>query len=393
MHSLAARQNVASPAPARFLPPAGPAPDAGPRRMPLWLRLRCFANRPAFRERPLRAAWEVVETELRAAWDDLREAARPAPRILESHPGAQTLRQAGSVAVFIHYAPRAEVSAMVLEQVRQLAAAGFAVVFLSMAPGLPAEALERLRPVTALALRRRNRGLDFGGWHDVVPLLRAEAPAMRELLLANDSLCGPIRPLAPLFRGLRAEGPGFFGLTESLAPRPHLQSYFLLARGRPAVRDALDFLGAYRVTASKRLTIRRGEIRFSAWMRERGHRVRAWCGYEAVERAALRSPRARLRLRAVYPFLFDGIPEGGPGEIAGMAAALSRRPTNPTHLFWRELVESFGFPFVKTDLLLRNPLGVADPMRWAELLPAGEEAGRDTIEAHLAALSAPGAGR
>lgn len=234
---------------------------------------------------------------------------------------------------------------------------------------------------------RRNHGLDFGAWHDVAPLLRRAAPAMQELLLVNDSVCGPFRKEAPILAAIRAAGHGLFGLTENLAPRPHLQSYWLLARGRPVVADLLRFLDRFAVTANKRRTIRNGEVRLSRWMRQRGHAVAAWCGYESIESAALLRPAARRRLRSLYPFLFRDIPVNAPGEAAMMRWAMQERPVNATHLFWRELVEGFGFPYIKTDLVLRNPLGLRDPSEWRRLLPPDEAQGTDIlVSAHLATM-------
>jgi hypothetical protein len=365
-----------------------PVVDRPDRRISPWLRARSFIRRPRFEGSLIRACLATLREELAALRADIAEAVQAAPRLLAIHSGVAGLARAASVAAFVHYAPAATVSGLVLRRIEQLRAAGFVVVFISAAPGLPPMALARLRALCGLVVLRRNHGLDFGAWHDVAPLLRRAAPAMRELLLVNDSVCGPLRDEAPLFAAMRAPGHGLFGLTENLAPRPHLQSYFLLARGRPVVADLLRFLDGYTVTASKRRTIRHGEVRLSAWMRRRGHAVAAWCGYEAIERAALQRDPARRRLRALYPFLFRDIPRDSPAEAAMMGWALHQRPVNATHAFWRELVEEMGFPYLKTDLLLRNPIGIEDAAGWRRLLPAADQALNVVISTHLASMSA-----
>lgn len=352
------------------------------RRLGFRARLRAYAARPGFRQSVLRAALSLLRERARAARVDLRTRLDRSAPIRSFRPGEVPLEGARSLAVFIHYAPVPAVSRMVLEQVRALRDEGFAVVFVSMAPFLPPADLARLGPLCGAIVERRNHGLDFGAWHDVLPLALARAPEATELLLANDSLCGPFRPLRPALSAMRAAPEGLYGLTENLAPSPHLQSYFLLATGRRAVADVAAFLAAHRVTANKRRTIREGEVRLSGWMRGRGHPVAAWCGYERVEAAALRRAAARRRVRALYPHLFAGL---GPDDAAGMRDALRKRPLNSTHLFWRELVEELGFPFVKTDLLLRNPLGVADDLAWRPLLGGDAEAVA-LVEEHLAIL-------
>ncbi|WP_139281450.1 hypothetical protein [Muricoccus roseus] len=358
-----------------------PVIDRPDRRLAFRKRLRAFIRRPRFRNSLLRAALSLLTERLRAARLDFAQRLDGGPRIRSIRPGAVPLDGARRVAIYIHYAPVPAVSRMVLAQVDAYRDQGFAVVFVSMSPGLPADALPGLEARCALVVERRNYGLDFGAWHDVLPEVLARAPRPSELLLVNDSLCGPFRTLAPAMEAMRAAPEGLYGLTENLAPAPHLQSYFLLARGERAVADMAAFLLRHRVTADKRRTIRAGEVGLSAWMRGHGHPVAAWCGYERVEATALRSPAARRRVRMLYPSLFDGLAED---DVAGMRAALRQRPLNATHLFWRELVEDLGFPFIKTDLLLRNPLGIADDLAWAGLLEAEEDAA--VIAEHLALL-------
>ena len=99
--------------------------------------------------------------------------------------------------------------------------------------------------------------------------------------------------------------------------------------------------------------------------------------------AAPRRPAARARLRALYPHLFRAV---GTADGPGMARAMRRRPVNATHLFWRELVEEMGMPFIKTDLLLKNPLGLADALRWQAVLGPGDEAMRAMVAEHLAMM-------
>lgn len=351
-------------------------------------RLRAFAARPRFRKSLLRVALGLASDKTRALRADLVQRLEKGPRIRAFRAGAVSLEQARNVAVFIHYAPVAAVSRMVMAQVEAYRDQGFAVVFVSMAPSLPQPVLAGLEACCAAVVERRNHGLDFGAWHDVLPEVMARAPALSELLLVNDSLCGPFRAIGPALSAMRAAPDGLYGLTENLAPAPHLQSYFLLATGARAVADVAEFLARHRVTADKRRTIHRGEVGLSAWMRGRGHPVAAWCGYERVEAAALRRPAARRRVRMLYPHLFAGI---AADDVAGMRAALRRRPLNSTHLFWRELVEEMGFPFVKTDLLLRNPLGIADELAWRPLLRDNPQAAA-MIEEHLALLGGRPAG-
>ena len=129
-----------------------------------------------------------------------------------------------------------------------------------------------------------------------MPEVRRRWPHPDELILANDSVLGPIHPLAPVIDTMRAGGEGLFGLTESLQGGPHLQSYFLLARGKAAVADLMGFLQTLYVSHSKWLLVQMGEIRLARWMRRRGHRVAAVFGYDRLVQAAVADPAERRRL-------------------------------------------------------------------------------------------------
>src|ERR1700753_1950921 len=131
-------------------------------------------------------------------------------------------------------------------------------------------------------MHRENFGRDFGAWSDLMPEIRHRWPHMDELMLANDSVLGPIHPVAPIIEVMRANGKGLFGLTESLQGAPHLQSYFLFARGGAAVQDLQRFLQTLQLSHSKWLLVRRGEIKLAGWMRRRGHRVAAAFGYDRL---------------------------------------------------------------------------------------------------------------
>ena len=359
--------------------------DRPDRRMSVLLRARSYVRRARFRGTLLRPAAALATEWLRACRDDVRERRTHMPRITRVLPAAGLQSPLASVALFVHYAPASTVSGMVLGQLRAYRDLGFQVVFISMASPLTSEALASLHGLAALVVERRNFGLDFGAWQDVLPLVQTDG--LRELLLVNDSVCGPLRPLEPVIAAMRGAGAGLYGMTENLAPRPHLQSYFLLARGGNVIADLRRFLGFYRQTAYKRAVVRQGEVALSGWMRAQGHRVVARFGYDAVERAALDAAPARRRLARRFPLLVDSA-AGLPGPLS-MAAKLKRFPLNPAHSLWFELTDRCGFPFVKTELLLRNPIGVPDTADWHRLVPMDQAGLEPAIAAHLALMRGP----
>ncbi len=286
------------------------------------------------------------------------------------------------IAVYVHYAASGQVSGMVLRQLQMIARDGFAVVFISMAPGIPDEQWKAVLQVAALAVRRANFGLDFGAWRDVMPEVERRWPVIEELLLANDSVLGPIHALNPVIEAMRAGGDGLFGLTESIQGGPHLQSYMLLARGPAAIGDLMRFLRSAYISHSKWLLIQFAELRLARWMLRRRHRVAAVFGYDRLVRAVIADPEERRRLMVTHPHLadLDHLP------VDAAIARLYHWPVNPTRHFWHILATRFGYPFVKTDLVLRGLSGHTDLDGWEEVVPEDAPCPLRMLRAHLDGL-------
>ncbi|WP_368417178.1 class I SAM-dependent methyltransferase [Falsiroseomonas sp.] len=282
------------------------------------------------------------------------------PSIFRTEEGLDPQRFARSVAVMVQFSASGTVSAMVLRQIATYRELGFAVVLVSNSPSFPEASWHAVRQDAALVVHRRNRGLDFGAWKDVLPVALERWPEAEELLLVNDSVLGPIRPLAPVVGAMRASGPGFFGLLESIQGGPHLQSWFTLARGRAAIADAAAFIARLKLSRSKEKIIQRGELRMARTMRRHGHYVAAVYGYRAmIDRA-----QADLTMRD----------------------QLLHRPVNPAHHFWRTLVDAAGCPFIKTELVRRNPSRIEDVQKWPDVVPLDSPCPTDMIATHLVGL-------
>ncbi|MFZ4409698.1 MAG: hypothetical protein ACOYOH_20310 [Paracraurococcus sp.] len=319
--------------------------------------------------------------------DAIRALRGGGPPLARLEAGVDPRPGAASVALYVHYAAAGTVSEMVRRQLAGLAGAGFAIVFISMAEAMPEADWQAARQHCALVALRRNFARDFGAWQELAAEARRRWPGAGELLLANDSVLGPILPLPPVLAALRAGGAGLFGLTESIQGGPHLQSYFLLARGTAAVDDLFGFLAAMRMSHSKWLVVQRGELRLARWMRGRGHPVAALFGYHRLLEAALAAPEERAQLAASHPLL-QGLEALAP---AARLAVLLGQPLNPTHHFWLALIRRLGFPFLKTELVRRNPGRLPGVPGWRALVPEAAPCPVPVIEAHLRGMAAPAA--
>jgi lipopolysaccharide biosynthesis protein len=284
------------------------------------------------------------------------------PKTFEVSPGhAHPTR---SMALYPHWSPDGRISSMVRRQVRLWREAGFACVFITNA-NPPTEDWNAIGENTVLRIRRANVGRDFGAWRDAAAIALQRFGIPQELLLTNDSILGPFLPLAPLVDAWRAGGDGFFGLTESLGGGVHLQSYALLGRGEKAVGEMLSHLAALKDTRSKWQLVQRGEIGLTQRMLRAG--VPCWALFGQERLAALADAPTRARIAPRY-----SSPE-----------AFARVPFNPCHHLWRELVEGMGYPYLKTELIRRNPGRLPGVENWREVVPAAE---LPIVEEHLAMM-------
>jgi len=314
-------------------------------------------SRLRFARRVLEVGTELVAAELLDRLRPLRAG------ILATEPGAAP-RQGRSLGLYLHWSGSGRVSAMVLRQLALWRAAGFDMVFVTNATP-PAADWAAVSGETVLRIRRRNVGRDFGAWRDAAALACEAFGPPEELLLANDSVLGPFLPMEPLVAAWRSGGEGLFGMTESWGGGPHLQSYALLARGQGAVAGLRAHLGRQRDSRSKWRTVQGGEIGLTRTMLAGGHRCAALFGYRAVCAG------------------LDAADRAGFGARFADAGAILRYPLNPTHHLWRVLVERHGFPYLKTELVRRNPGTLPGVDHWREVVPAPM---RGLIEDHLAVM-------
>jgi hypothetical protein len=161
--------------------------------------LHGYATSGTWRRMMYRAAtigWEVVAALPR----DVARKMRPAISPLRIQDGMRPAAGATRIALYVHYSATGRVSEMVRYQLGLLGQFGFAIVFISMAASIPDDDWQAARGLCAVVVNRENFGRDFGAWRDLMPEVRRRWPRPIELMLANDSVLGPIYPLAPVIR-------------------------------------------------------------------------------------------------------------------------------------------------------------------------------------------------
>jgi lipopolysaccharide biosynthesis protein len=237
-----------------------------------------------------------------------------------------------------------------------------------------------LQKLCAGILIRRNIGYDFAAWREGLDYLKLPRGNTDMLLIANDSVYGPLRPLDPILAQIDFDAAELWGATESWQTRYHLQSYFLLAGRRALTSEAWRrFWQNVRPVQSKQWVIRHYEVGLSQALIRGGMRCAAIWKYTDL-------------IGDVDPALVGGDDDALANDPSLTArrshagrirqGAVSRRPLNPTSDLWRQLLRT-GYPFLKRELLRENPTGVLDIAEWRDEVRDKLGAGTELIEADL----------
>jgi lipopolysaccharide biosynthesis protein len=231
------------------------------------------------------------------------------------------------VCLFVHYniGGGTHVEQYVFDYLKELEEIGFQTFVISNS-AINAEYKQSLseKIKNCTVLERENKGIDFGAWKWAIAqkLIPEDTDY---LLLANDSVFGPLFPLEPIFQAMQSNQKiDFWGLTDSYERGTwHLQSYFLYLPKRVFTSAAFKKVFESNFHELDKLTIiKNGEIQLSKSLTDKGFKGAAYFPYTEV-------------------------------DATGLMAH------NPTHYYWDILIEKFKFPFIKRDLIMQNAEHIA----------------------------------
>jgi len=273
------------------------------------------------------------------------------------------------IALFMHFDGHGKVRTQVLDYMKELAANGRSVVFVTNSKKLTPPALQAVQAVCAAVIIRRNVGYDFGAWRDALFELGLPRPNTEEVILANDSVFGPLLPLGDVLRRLDYTKADVWGLTESWQERYHLQSFFL-AFGKAALEAEAfgKFWRRVRPVPLKTYIVQTYEIGVTQAMLKGGLRCDALWRYETLIKLVDRAELDRLIQQDGESTEKDPINQTRKSQVLRIRDAVAhRRALNPTSDLWRQLLLT-GFPFIKRELLRLNPTHVEDVGDWVDVV-------------------------
>jgi hypothetical protein len=272
--------------------------------------------------------------------------------------------------LFMHFDRNGAVRQQLMNYMREFATNGRSIIFVTNSGKLRALDEAELRGFCAAVIIRQNRGYDFGAWRDVIEELGLPRPETEEIILANDSVFGPLRPIGDMLAKFDYAAADIWGLTESWQYRYHLQSFFL-AFGRAAIHSGAfkTFWASVYPVPVKAYIVRAYEIGVTQVMLKAGLRCAAIWPYESLARMADDEMFQKLIIMEDSSFgKTDPIHITRKSQTLRIRDAVARRVAmNPTSDLWRQLLMS-GFPFLKRELLRDNPTDVQDIGDWLALV-------------------------
>lgn len=236
------------------------------------------------------------------------------------------------ICFFAHYNAGQGVSEYVLYYLKSLFDLNIRIVFISNSKIGEKQRPDLLRYIRPSDLHEReNKGNDFGAWSWAFCKNLANTE-YEFLLLTNDSIYGPLTEIGNLLHHMEKGDYDWWGLTASNQGDLHLQSYFLCFRKH--VVNASAFRKIFEKdfdNKSKEDIIKDGEIALSTQLMKTEFKwgVFSDCGKTDIRDNGLSS--------------------------------------NPTHHSWFKLIKEHEFPFIKRELLLKNPdniESVGDIFQW-----------------------------
>ena len=178
------------------------------------------------------------------------------------------------VCLFAHFDKDNRLDDYVFRYLAKLKELNFAIILIS-ASQLAAPEIARARGLCDdVILRGNTGGLDFASWS--AGFVKHGGAISGRLLLANDSVYGPVGNLGNALDRLTRVAADFYGMVESVEIAPHLQSWFLLFEPQVVRSAAFRSIMAQPFTTMMRPEIiKSGEVGLSRQLTAAGFRYKA----------------------------------------------------------------------------------------------------------------------
>lgn len=194
------------------------------------------------------------------------------------------------------------------------------IVLIDTSPYSLPEEIEKIRPFLRHYIWRENLGYDFGSWKVGFSEIH-DWKEYNQIIITNDSIFGPIHPLAPIFEKFNSQEIDIWGLTDSYELSYHLMSYFLVFQNK--IIQSKEFENfwnsmVYFPTTWKKFLILSYEVGGTKYWKKFNFKTNAYIKFQNLT-------------HPIFKNYYN----------------------NPTHVFWDKIIAENSFPFLKKDLTRR----------------------------------------
>lgn len=238
------------------------------------------------------------------------------------------------VCLFCSYDKQSIVRENVHFYLDELKRVGFDIIFISTSDTISDVDLDKLSKCCIKIINRENKGYDFYGWKtglEKYPQYKSHTG----LLLANDSVVGPLFDIRDILIRLENCEADIIGMTNCFHFYPHLQSYFLYCKKTVVLSEEFGrFFQNISVLELKIAIIRKYEVGFSQFFSK------------------------HFRIAALYDL-----------ERVLAQVDYHKKPMKwiePTFHLWKPLVTDFKFPFLKKGLITRMGVSINEILKIIE---------------------------
>jgi len=207
---------------------------------------------------------------------------------------------------------------------------------------LPIDTKENLLSKNIHVTERENIGYDFYSYK-----LAIESEDMQKfssVLICNDSVFGPVCDINQVYQDMQETTNDIVGLTQNYEHLYHLQSYFLLFKQNVIhSKEFQNFWSSVEIISEREKVIQMYELGLSKFFIEHNFKLGAFCDLTPnCSNLMLHSEKRFKMFRKCLKYFFKG--------------RLSRiQDINVTHLLWRHLITDYNYPFIKRELIDKNP--------------------------------------
>ena len=250
--------------------------------------------------------------------------------------------------IFVHYDKHDMVDAYVYTYLKELQQNASHLVFVSTAK-LSSEEIKNLSQYCSKIIVRENIGYDFMSYK--IGLESFNYKNYDEVVICNDSVYGPLYPLANVFEDMQNNTCDFWGITDNTDISYHLQSYFLVFKKNVIQSDTFKtFWKQVKVLKSKDDIIGKYEIGLTKFLLDSRFSSAVYVNFKATKAQTIQVFLKKLTpTKIINKVIAIGYGKDKLKRIGKI---------NTTHYFWKELLLSEKIPFIKIELLRDNPMQI-----------------------------------